>query len=239
MKKLVLVFIAFTVSATLLAQDKKNNSSAIANRAGDHIMLQLGSDSWLNVPDSIGSHKKGLSRSANLYVMTEKVFKSDNRFSVGFGLGVGSSNMYFKNLKVDIISTSSKLPFTNLDSSNRFKKYKLTTAYLEVPVELRFAAHPEKDNKSVKAALGVKVGTLLNVHTKGKTLQNKNGGTVNNYVEKLSNKRFFNSTRLAVTGRVGYGNYSLFATYQVNGLLKDGVGPDIRPLQVGICLSGL
>lgn len=239
MKKLVLVFVAFTVSVTLLAQDKKNNPSAIANRAGDHIMLQLGSDSWLNAPDSIASHKKGLSRSANIYVMTDKVFKSDNRFSVAFGLGVGSSNMYFKNLNVDIISTSSKLPFTNLDSSNRFKKYKLTTAFLEVPVELRFTAHPEKDNKSVKAAVGVKVGTLLNVHTKGKTLQNKSGGTVNNYIEKQSNKRFFNSTRLAVTGRVGYGNYSLFATYQINGLLKDGVGPDIRPLQVGICLSGL
>lgn len=239
MKKLVLVLAAFTVSVTLFSQDKKNNSSSLANRAGDHIMLQLGSDTWLNGPDSIASHKKGLSRSANLYVMMDKVFKSDKRFSVGFGLGVGSSNMYFKNLNVDIISTSSKLPFTNLDSSNRFKKYKLTTAFLEVPVEFRFTNDPEKPNKSIKAALGVKVGTLLSVHTKGKTLQNKSGGTINNYIEKQNSKRFFNSTRLAVTGRVGYGNYSLFASYQVNSLLKDGMGPDIRPLQIGICLSGL
>lgn len=239
MKKIVLVFVAFAAVVSVFGQDKKNNSSSLVNRAGDHIMLQLGSDIWMNAPDSITSHKKGLSRGANVYVMMDKVFKSNKHLSVAFGLGVSASNMYFKNYKVDIIATSSKIPFTNLDSSNRFKKYKLTTAFLEVPVELRFTKDPENGSKSIKGAIGVKVGTLLNVHTKGKTLQNKDGGTINSYVEKQSDKHFFNSTRLSVTGRIGYGNYSLFASYQINNLLKDGVGPDIKPLQVGICLSGL
>ena len=239
MKKIVLVFVAFAAAVSVFGQDKKTNKSTLVNRAGDHIMLQLGSDMWLNAPDSIASHKKGLSRSANVYVMMDKVFKSDKRFSAAFGLGVGSSNMYFKNVNVDIIATSTKLPFTNLDSANRFKKYKVTTAFLEVPVELRFTNDPDNPNKGIKAALGVKVGTLLNVHTKGKTLQNKSGGTINNYVAKQSDKHFFNSTRLAVTGRIGYGNYSLFASYQINNLLKDGAGPAMKPLQVGICLSGL
>jgi Outer membrane protein beta-barrel domain len=239
MKKIVLVFVAFTAALGVLGQDKKNNKPSLINRAGDHIMVQLGSDIWMGAPDSITNRKKGLSRSANVYIMLDKVFKGDKRFSVGFGLGVSSSNMYFKNYKVDIISTNTKIPFVNLDSSNRFKKYKLNTAFLEVPVELRFTKDPENESKSIKGAIGVKVGTLLNVHTKGKTLQNKNGGIVNNYVEKQSDKHFFNSTRLSVTGRVGYGNFSLFASYQINNLLKDGVGPDIKPLQVGICLSGL
>lgn len=239
MKKIVLVFIAFTAAVSVFGQDKKASKSTLVNRAGDHIMLQLGSDIWMNAPDSITGHKKGLSRGANVYVMMDKVFKADKRFSVGIGLGVSSSNMYFKNYQVDIISTNSKLPFVNLDSSNRFKKYKLTTAFLEVPVELRFTKDPENEGKTIKAAIGVKVGTLVNVHTKGKTLQNKSGGTVNNYVQKQSDKHYFNSTRLSVTGRVGYGNFSLFASYQVNNLLKDGVGPEIKPLQVGICLSGL
>ena len=171
--------------------------------------------------------------------MMDKPFKNNPRFSAGLGIGIGTSNMYFKNYGIDIKSTNTKLPFNALDSADHFKKYKITTAFLEVPVELRFTADPEKNSKSLKAAIGVKVGTLLNVHTKGKTLQNKNGGTVNTYTEKESNKRFFNSTRLAVTGRIGYGNLSLFGSYQINNLLKDGVGPDIKPLQIGICLSGL
>ncbi len=240
MKKTVLVLIAFASVSALFAQDKKTNKKIdLSNRAGDHIMLQLGSDNWAGLPDSIKSHKKGLSRGGNIYVMMDKPFKNNPRFSAGFGIGIGTSNTYFKNYSIDIKSTNTKLPFNALDSVNHFKKYKITTAFLEVPVELRFTADPEKNSKSLKVAIGVKVGTLLNVHTKGKTLQNKNGGTVNAYTEKESNKRFFNSTRLAVTGRIGYGNFSLFGSYQVNNLLKDGVGPDIKPFQIGICLSGL
>jgi hypothetical protein len=110
---------------------------------------------------------------------------------------------------------------------------------LEIPVEIRFTKNPLQSNKSFKMAFGVKVGTLLNAHTKGKTLQNKNGGTINTYVEKESNKRFFNATRISITGRVGYGNFSLFASYQVNNLFKDGVAPGIKPFQIGLCLSGL
>ncbi len=239
MKKIVLVFMAFAAAATVFAQDKKINTAAIVNRAGDHIILQLGSDIWGGVPDRIGSHKKGLWRTANVYVMMNKPFKTNKNFSAAFGIGISSSNMYFKNMNVDISSTSTKLPFTNLDSANRFKKYKVSTAFLEVPVELRFIKHPEKGNKTLKAAIGVKVGTLLNVHNKGKTLQNKNSGVVNNFVQKQSDKHFFNSTRLSATARVGYGNFSLFASYQINNLLKDGVGPAIKPLQVGLCISGL
>jgi Outer membrane protein beta-barrel domain len=240
MKKIALFFVVFAVSASVSAQEKPaTKTSDIVNRAGDHIVLQLGSDIWMNAPDSITSHKKGLARSANVYVMMDKPLKSDNRYSFAFGLGVGTSNMYFKRYKTDIASTSTKLPFTNLDSANHFKKYKLTTAYLEVPVELRFTNDIKNPKKSLKAAIGVKVGTLLNAHTKGKTLQSKTGSVVNNYIEKQSDKHFFNSTRLAVTARVGFANYSLFASYQINGLLKDGAGPQIKPLQVGISLSGL
>jgi Outer membrane protein beta-barrel domain len=240
MKKIVLVFIAFASVSAVFAQEKKPKKKIdLANRAGDHLMLQLGSDTWMGVPDSIKSHKKGLSRGGNIYVMMDKPFKNNPRFSAGFGIGIGTSNMYFKNYSIDIKSTSTKLPFISLDSADRFKKYKISTAFLEVPVELRFTADPEKSSKSLKAAIGVKVGTLINVHTKGKILQNKNGGTINSYTEKINNKRYFNTTRLAITGRIGYGNFSLFGSYQVNNLLKDGVGPDIKPLQIGICVSGL
>ena len=229
MKKIVLVLIAFASVSALFAQDKKTNKKIdLSNRAGDHIMLQLGSDIWSGIPDSIKSHQKGLSRGGNIYVMMDKPFKNNPRFSAGLGIGIGTSNMYFKNYGIDIKSTNTKLPFNALDSADHFKKYKITTAFLEVPVELRFTADPEKNSKSLKAAIGVKVGTLLNVHTKGKTLQNKNGGTVNTYTEKESNKRFFNSTRLAVTGRIGYGNLSLFGSYQINNLLKDGVRRKVR-----------
>ena len=83
------------------------------------------------------------------------------------------------------------------------------------------------------------MGTLLNAHTKGKTLQNSGGTTINAYTAKESKKIFFNTTRLSITGRVGYGKFSLFGSYQVNNLFKDGAAAAIKPFQVGLCISGL
>ena len=111
-------------------------------------------------------------------------------------------------------------------------------SYLEIPLELRFSSNPVKGD-SWKIALGGKVGTLINAHTKGKDLQDKNNSTLNTYIEKENSKRYFNGTRLMATARIGYGIFSLFGTYQLNNVLKDGVGPNMKLFQVGFTLSGL
>ncbi|MEI9955306.1 MAG: outer membrane beta-barrel protein [Ferruginibacter sp.] len=239
MKKIVLVFVAVVSITAAFAQTKQLSKADLANKAGDHFMFQLGSDHWAGAPDSISDHNKGLARGINVYVMLNRTFKNNPQFSAAFGLGVGTTNMYFKTVNVDINSLTTKLPFTNLDSTDRFKKYKLSTAFLEVPVELRFVKDPTRENKSLKGAIGIKVGTLLNVHTKGKTLENKTGATINAYTQKESDKHFFNSTRLCGTARIGYGIYSIYGSYQITTLLKDGVGPQIHPFEIGFCLSGL
>jgi len=240
MKKIVLVCIAFVAVGSVFAQTPtKPKTSSIIEGAGDHLMFQLNTNYWAGMPDSIADHKKGLSRGLNVYLMLNKPFKSNPQYSVAFGLGVGTTNMYFKNYNIDIKSTAAKLPFTSLDSTDRFKKYKLSVAYLELPLELRFVKNPERESKSFKAAIGIKLGTVLNVHTKGKILQNKNGNTLNNYIEKESNRHFFNSTKVAATARIGYGNFSLYGGYQFTNLLKDGVGPEIHPFEIGLTLSGL
>ena len=131
------------------------------------------------------------------------------------------------------------MPFRRVDSINHFKKFKLTTIFLEAPVELRYNSDPENANSSFKAALGVKIGTLLKAYTKGKTLQDKNGNTINDFIAKESSKRFFNSTRLAATARVGLGIFSLYGSYQITGVLKDIAGPDIKPYSIGLTISGL
>ena len=161
MKKLLIVVIAL-VSVSIVSAQKKKDMGGFMNRTGDHLMLQLTSDHWTGVPDSIKSRMKGLARGANIYVMLDQRFKSSPQWSVAFGLGVSTSNMYFKNMVVDIKSKTNTLPFRNVDTVNHFKKYKLTTAFLEIPLELRFTANPEMESKSIKVALGVKVGTLLN-----------------------------------------------------------------------------
>ena len=244
MKKIVFVVISCLFFSMAFSQETEpaatnSNKITFANRTGDHLMIQLSSDHWAGMPDSISSHQSGFSRGFNAYVMLNKPFKGSPKLSLGIGLGISTSNISFKKMDVDLNASPGLLPFTALDSANHFKKYKLATSFLEIPLEFRYTSKPNNPNKSVKAALGLKVGTLVNAHTKGKTLQDKNGTTLNAFVEKENSKRFLNTTHFMATARVGYGIFSLFGSYQLNKLLKDGAGPDIKLYQVGITLSGL
>lgn len=246
MKKIVLICISclaisLSYSQDTLVQKGPHTPAIIKNRPADHLMLQISSDHWTDMPDSISSHQKGLSRGFSAYFMFDKQFKTAPKFSLGIGAGISTSNIYFEKMDIQLQSSADKLPFVLADSMNHFKKYKIATSYLEVPLEFRFTAKPNDVNKSVKAAIGFKIGTLVNAHTKGKTLLDKNNNTVGNakYIEKENSKRFINSTRFMATARVGYGIFSLFGTYGLNNVLKDGMGPDMKLFQVGLTISGL
>lgn len=230
-----------SLAANAPAKKKFLNKLDLTNRPNDHFMVQYGYDSWGSVPDSINT--KGLSRHFNVYVMIDKPLKGSRHASVGFGLGIGSSNMFFKDTYVNLKSPTTTLPFTDVsgNSINRYKKFKLTTIYAEIPVELRYAGNPVTPDKGFKAAIGIKAGILLNQHTKGKDAIDANGATIYGptYISKENNKRFINSTRVAATARIGFGNFSIDGSYQITNFLKQGVGPAIHPYSIGLTISGL
>ncbi|MDP4214045.1 MAG: hypothetical protein Q8926_15620, partial [Bacteroidota bacterium] len=130
MKKLLGMALILFVSHAALAQDstavkKKNTKPAVltrdstgvtrkktpvtyeslnlANRPNDHFMIQLGYDNWAGKPDTIRT--TGLSRSFAFYFMMDFPFKTDPHFSVGAGLGIGVSNIYFDKQEVLVEAT--------------------------------------------------------------------------------------------------------------------------------------
>lgn len=205
--------------------------------SNDHFLIQLGHTVWTGKPDSIQT--KGWARSFNAYLMLDFPFKTNPHFSVALGPGISTQNIFFDETNVGIKENGNILRFTKVSDTNHFKKYKLVTAYLEAPVELRYRSNPTDDKKSVKFAIGAKIGTLLNAHVKGKELQNKADNVIGDYTQKESSKRFFNKNRLSVTARAGYGHFTLFGSYAITPLFKEGFAATIRPLTVGLTLSGL
>ena len=245
MKKIVFVVISCLFFSFAFSQDDPTSTPAsktkmaLSNRANDHLLIQLSSDHWAGVPANIKSHQQGLSRGFNAYFMLDKPFMSSPKFSLAFGLGISTSNIFFKGENIDLTTTSPTLSFTPYDSTSHFKKYKMATSYLELPLEFRYSSKPLESNKSFKAALGIKVGTIVNAHTKGKNLLDKNNSLINAYILKENSKRLINSTRFMATARVGYGIFSIFGSYQLNNILKDGAGPAMHLYQIGLTLSGL
>ena len=245
MKKIILILTACFIGMISFSQEtpKKKDRSKInlSGRANDHFLIQYGWNGWSGKPDSIRT--KGFSRTFNFYVMLDYPFKTDPRFSVAFGPGVGTDHIFFDAINATIADHSGDLRFENKKDTNHFDKYKLATAFLELPVELRFSSNPLESGKSFKVALGLKVGLLADVRTKGKNWVNKSNETVagfdDKFIQKQKDKFFFNNNRLVATARIGYGHFSLFGTYQLGSLIKEGLGPNVKPVSIGLTLSGL
>lgn len=244
LKQSLLAAMLLLVCNAIFAQDTLNINTDLkkidlSNRPNDHFMLQYGYDGWAGTNDTI--NPQGFSRHFNIYMMLDKPFKNNPHFSVGIGVGLGSSNMFFTNTYIDLKSNSETLPFKDVSAANHFDKYKLTTIFFELPLELRWVGNPVNPDKGLKFALGAKGGFLLNAYTKGKNMVDSAGTPVfgDKYKSKEYERKFINTTRIAFTGRIGLGNVSLDGSYQVTSFLKEGTGPKINPWSLGITLSGL
>src|SRR5712672_3191769 len=168
MKKLLSMTLLIFLGHAVLAQ--KNDTTGkkkltyaslnLANRANDHFMIEFSYDNWVGKTDSMNT--SGFSRGFAMYFMYDFPFKSDPHFSVGAGIGINASNIFFDKTEVLVAAPgNSTLAFPSTANTDHFKKYKLVLTNLEVPLELRYAFNPANTNKSWKIALGFKAGVLL------------------------------------------------------------------------------
>ncbi len=239
MRKILLITSCVLLVTAAMAQTdppKKKEKINLSNRSNDHFVVQLGYTSWAGIPDSINT--KGISKSFNVYFMFDFPFKSNPRLSMAFGPGIATDHILFSETHVGIKDNTSSIYFTDQSDTNHYKKTKLATAYLEAPIEFRYTKDP-LTAKGLKLAIGVKVGTMLNAHTRSVKLQDKNDDLISDFTVKESSKRFFNKNRLSLTGRIGLGHLSLYGAYQLTPLFRDGFGPEVRPFSIGITFSGL
>ncbi|HUM97685.1 MAG TPA: outer membrane beta-barrel protein [Chitinophagaceae bacterium] len=241
MNKVLFVFACTLISTHLFAQEpvpviKKKEKIDLSNRANDHFVFQLGMAGWNGIPDTI--NKTGFSKTLNLYLMMDFPFKTNPHLSIGFGAGVASDHILFSKTDVGINKNTPQLLFTNVSDTDNYKKTKLATTYLEAPIEFRYSAKP-LTGKGFKFVVGVKVGTLLNAHVRNAKYETKSGSSISDHVEKESSKKFFNKTRLSATARIGYGHLALFGSYQLTPLIRDGLGPVVKPFSIGITFTGL
>ncbi len=244
MKKVILSLLTILLfsglaQAQTTATEKK--MADLSSRPADHLMIQFGSDSWVGAPDSVKT--SGMGRHFNIYFMLDKPFRTNNKFSLAYGVGFGTNNQYIdKRTIVDLSQVGNSIRFKQLDSlANRYDKQKVATVYLQVPAEIRYYSNPANPAKSWKLAAGIKVGLLFKGYTKMKDYQTASGNSFygKTYVQKVSNKRFFTSNDVTLTARAGYGILSLNVGYSVTPVIRDGYGPSFNGLSVGLSISGL
>jgi len=231
-----LLLLALFFAAPAFAQTSSDGlpdaPSEITKPSRDFVMLQFTYESWAHVPDSVSIG--GAGRGFNGYLCYDFPIQKSH-FSFAAGIGVGTANIYFQDQELRLTDTGTRGDqVTFQKESYDYKKYKLTTAYIEAPFELRYFGNIANRNRGFKAAIGLRAGMLMGAHVKDS--RTVDGTKV---VEKTNTKRYLEKWRFAATARVGWGNFSLFGSYNLNTLFTDGAGPDVVPYSLGLCLTGL
>ena len=139
------------------------------------------------------------------------------------GLGFTSHNFYMKGTYV---TEPYKNVLTFQDVPFDYKRSKINVTYFDIPIEMSF-----RIKNQFKISAGFKFGIL----TSGKTkfvgeLYNDNQTWRVKYC-KISN---FEKYVYSLTLRVAYKSVYLFGAYQFGDTFKNGSGPQIRPLSIGI-----
>lgn len=177
---------------------------------------------WLNL-----QHERSFSWDFNLMEQKIRIVKDYVGIVTGVGIGVRSFGLRDS---VEIFS-SSDTTFGAYNPDIKYSKNKLRTTHLKVPLLLEF--NTSNDNKkSFHVAAGVTGGWRIGSATKQKyelddrEIKYKAKGDYN-----------LNKFTLDASVRVGYRDFTLFANYGLTPLFKDGKGPEVYPLTVGLALS--
>ena len=240
MIKRIAILLLLTVLPTTFLLAQKDSSAISYNKkeygiskpSRDFFMLQLGYNNWLNKPDSIKTKKVGYV--FNVYLCYDFPIKK-SKLSFAAGLGINTSVVYLDKQKLANADTGAYGAMAHIVADNvGYKRYKFNTVYLQAPFELRYYGNALNRNAGFKAALGVQVGTLLSEHTKG--LRSVSGINIK---DKESTKRYISPWNFAATARVGWGNFTIFGSYNITNVFKDLSGPTLTPYSIGLCVSGL
>jgi hypothetical protein len=125
MKKVILSLLTILLfsglaNAQIAITEKK--MADLSSRPADHLMFQFGADFWTGGPDSVKT--SGIGRHFNVYFMFDKPFRTNNKFSLAYGIGFGTNNQYIdRGTYVDLAQAGNTIQFRQLDSlANRFDK---------------------------------------------------------------------------------------------------------------------
>ena len=177
--------------------------------------------------------RSGKSLSWNLNFM-EFAFKNEKKtFGLVTGMGI-SFNDYAFDIHVTMEKengTGKTIPFNIQQENKSVKKSKLHVNYLTVPLLLEIKTPLRMGSSRLSLSAGAIGSLYIGSHTKYKYYDKTKVKTQGNYN--------INQWKYDLTGRIHFGDFSVFANYSMTSLFENGQGPEIHPLMVGISFPNI
>lgn len=160
----------------------------------------------------------------NLHVFRSRVNMAKGYLNFNYGLSFEWHHFRFDN-------NFSILPdvdtFTINTETLEYEKNKFNTTHLAVPLLIGFETKPWDTENSFRMQFGYSPALML----RGKTKLKYDG-------EKDIEKDDFNLAqfRHEVNYIIGYGDFNLYASYDLTSMFAEGEGPDLHPFSVGLVI---
>jgi len=228
MKKLTVIFVI-----SLLALQGFSQEVSESTRKKFSTVLDVFTDIYVNLPNGIET--RTINQGMNFSGLYDYRFGKSN-FSFAIGVGLGAHNFYSNAFAVaDSNGVSELKRIKTLYPGTDYKKNKISYTYFDIPFEFRL-----RTNNEFRAAVGFKVGWLIDSHTKYKGenyLEETNDELgVDFQTLKFREVKNIEALRYGVTARVGWKFINLTGFYSLTGLFKKDKGPEVYPISVGISL---
>ena len=221
--RLLILFLISITGANLVAQ--MPGEPADPRYFEDQFYLGLNYNLLQDKPDAVSQNN--LSYGIHLGFIKDLPLNSKRTLAAGLGLGYGV-NSYYSNLRA--IRNGSSFQYLFLDNTTSYRRNKLETHLIELPVQLRWRNSTASEFKFWRIYAGMKFGYIVGSRSKFVTAD---------FIDSFYNTDTENF-QYGITLDVGYNTFNLHVYYGLNGLFEDGVvGPDgqslqLTPLRIGL-----
>jgi hypothetical protein len=230
MKKIIFATISLVFLTGLMSVAQEEAVPDTIKMPNDQIIVNILSNTWLNSPSEI--KLMPVSVGAEVYMMSPIVGKNSS-LSFAVGCGVGANNVHQNALPYDSLGVTY---FKQIAGGYEYIKNKFTTAYIDVPIEIRFRTKPNIKKRNFKVSLGGKFGYMISNYIKysGDDFRVSSKRNVKFKEYNLTNVLPY---RYGVFLRVGYGKINGIINYTLSSLFEKNKGPDVIPLSFGFSFT--
>ncbi|MBM3185441.1 MAG: outer membrane beta-barrel protein [Bacteroidetes bacterium] len=192
------------------------------NHKYDRLVFDLTYNDWSG--DLKPFQNRWNSIGVNVNFMKDIKFKKTKVFSLGLGLGYGFSSI---SSEQKFAVQNNIITFSSIQKSNIYDYSSLKTHRFFMPLELRFST--KKWNRW-KFAVGGSFG--INIAMNQRMI-----GSGGSKMERTNLRPAASLLNYGLHTRLGYKNFSLFGSYQINSLFNGRGNPDLHLFQLGLSIS--
>ena len=218
-----LLFVGSSLLTLAQGMEETPDKSSPADKL-DKLVLDVNHDRWIDAPDSINTEI--YSRGVHINLMYD-IPLGESPFAFAIGLGIGSSNIFTDATVVNQVDSTGEI-FTTLqqfDEDYDYDKNKLSSNYLDIPLEFRFRTKPNEKGQRFKVTAGAKIGYLINMHSK--TIDKE--GKYKTFIYPTAN-----DFRYGAFFRIGYGKIGLNAYYSLSPVFDEGKAITLTQVSAGL-----